>query len=178
MLPARSMDDLSLPDDVTRPDFTLSEHYQGLSKELSRLALLGIAGYGFLIKEVAFKGGVALPFLHGMVTHFVLMLTGLLALGVSAAASLRTAQVSTNCIRLQIDILRYVKRRTNPGWTDDERLENDRHLEKLRKSQQQIIASGRRYLKIAVTALIVGMAMTVLSFGLVLAGSAASSGQL
>jgi|SRR6185312_9833089 len=177
MFAARSLDDLSAPDDVTRPDFTLSEHYQDLSKELTRLALLGIAGYGFLIKEVAFQGERTLPFLHGMVNHSILMLGGLLALGVSAAASLRTSQVSTNCIRLQIDIVRYIKRRTNPGWSDEERVKNDRHLEKMRKTQRQIIASGRRCLRVAVTALIIGMAMTVFAFVLVLATSVASGGK-
>ena len=178
MLPARSLQDLAIPDDVTRPDFELSEHYQDLCKELSRLALLGIAGYGFLIKEVAFKGGTALPFLHGMVAHSILMLAGLLALGVCAAASLRTSQVSTNCIRLQIDILRYIKRETNHGWSPEEKIKNRNHLEKLRKSQHKTITSGRRCLKIAVVALIVGMAMTVLAFALVLAQSAAASGAL
>lgn len=167
-LPARSLDDLSLDESVTGPDFKLGERYLDLSKELSRLALLGIAGYGFLIKEIAMKGESSHPFLSYMVHHPYLPLLGLFSLGLSAAASLLTSQISTNCMKLQIDIVRYVKRRTNPGWTDEERVHNDLYLAERRRFQKASISRGRMCLRTAVLLLIAGTLLTVLSFALIL----------
>jgi hypothetical protein len=167
-LPARSLEDLSLDEKVTAPDFKLGERYLDLSKELSRLALLGIAGYGFLIKEIAMKGESTRPFLGYMVQHPYLPLLGLLAFGLSAASSLLTSQISTNCMKLQIDIIRYVKRRTNPGWTDEERQHNDLYLADRRNLQRTSISHGRMCLRAAVLLLIAGTLLTVLSFALIL----------
>ena len=87
---------------------------------------------------------------------------GMALLAIAAAAGLWTSQVSTNCLKLQVDILRYIKRRTNSGWSAEERLLNDTRLEEMRVQQR----SGIRYawwtLRIATFSLI--SATLLLSF--------------
>jgi hypothetical protein len=49
-IPAQSIADLELDEKVYKPDFEITAKYQAFSKELSRIALLGLGVYGFLIK--------------------------------------------------------------------------------------------------------------------------------
>jgi hypothetical protein len=163
-LAARSMQDLALEDDITRPDFELGRRDFDLSKELTRLSLLGIAGYGFLIKEVALKGDVALPFLGAMVSAKWITATGVISLGVAAASSLYLAQAATHCLDMQVEICRLLQRRSNDGWTPEERLQNDRDLEAQRFEQRRLIRTKRRLLRIAVLTLVVGSLMVAGDF--------------
>ncbi|MGA3213298.1 MAG: hypothetical protein ABSD20_18495, partial [Terriglobales bacterium] len=50
--PARCIEDIELPEQAFRADFELGERYQDFTKGLVRISLLGVAGYGFLIREV------------------------------------------------------------------------------------------------------------------------------
>lgn len=152
-LAAKSVKDLALDDDITRPDFELGQRDFDLSKELTRLSLLGIAGYGFLIKEIGLKGD---PFLKAMISAEWLMVLGLLSLGVATASSLFLSRAATHCLDLQVVICRLLQRRSNDGWTKEEEIQNEKDLEESRSEQKKLISHKRRWMELAVAALVVG----------------------
>jgi hypothetical protein len=89
-----------------RPDLQLLEKYQSFSQELLRLALLLLAGYGFLLKEVALHEGDGATFFGRMAKAKWLLLVGLVAIGLSAAASLAHRYFSTDGVEHEIRYLR------------------------------------------------------------------------
>ncbi|MEG9434911.1 hypothetical protein JAO29_01805 [Edaphobacter sp. HDX4] len=164
-LPARSMQDLALQDDVTRPDFELGQHDLELSKELTRLSFLGIAGYGFLIKEVVLRGDVEL---RALVSTKWFTVPGVILLGIAAGSSLWHAQTATHCLDLQVEICRLLQRKTNDGWEPEERSQNDEDLGTRRNEQSKVIKKKRLLLGIAVWALILGGLIVAADFGWIL----------
>ena len=71
--------------------------------ELSRLALLGIAGYGFLLKEMAMANSSGLVACQ---RYAVCILTGAGFLGLATSFALATRELSIRCSAIQIAILR------------------------------------------------------------------------
>ena len=59
--PAKSLSDVEIPDSSWKPDFDIVDRYQSFASELMRIALLGIAVYGFLLKEVYMREKNPLP---------------------------------------------------------------------------------------------------------------------
>jgi hypothetical protein len=51
-IPSRSIEDIELPEHAYKADFDMGKRGQDFSKELVRFSLFGVAGYGFLIKEI------------------------------------------------------------------------------------------------------------------------------
>lgn len=49
-IPAKSLADLELDDKIYKPDLEITDRFQGVSKELVRISLLGLGLYGYLIK--------------------------------------------------------------------------------------------------------------------------------
>jgi len=78
--PARSIADLELDDRVYKADFEITNRYQGFSKELVRISLLGLGVYGFLIKE-----GKAIPATE---VQKVVAMCGAVAFALCAACAL------------------------------------------------------------------------------------------
>ena len=160
---ARSLNDLAICEDATRPDFEVASRFLDTSKELSRLALLGIAGYGFMFKEM-------IPKVENTLSNyqFFAMFAGLIALGVSAGAGLYSTHLSTRCLAYQVDILRYLKRQGNAGWSAEEQAVNKLVLESRRHAQGVVVKKGKKFLVTAVAALILGMTFTVVAMIFVL----------
>ena len=116
-LPARALDDISLTENEFRADFEITDKSQVFSAEIVRLSLLGIAGYGFLLANVAMNAQSPPGSLERLAEDSRLLGTGVVSLGLSTACSLAHRFFSTGCPNHQLTILRLLKRRTNEGWT-------------------------------------------------------------
>jgi hypothetical protein len=55
-MPKRTLDHQA-EESIYKPDLKLLSKYQGNSSELLKLALIFLADYGFLLKEIALPGG-------------------------------------------------------------------------------------------------------------------------
>jgi hypothetical protein len=122
------MVDVSLDESAYQADFKLTELYQAFSAELVRLALLGIAGYGFLISNLALKDGVRTEFFGGLQKCAPILGAGVVCLGFSTAAALAHRFFSTDCMTHQVTILRLLKRLESPNWTEEERASDAKRL--------------------------------------------------
>ncbi|MFL6260062.1 MAG: hypothetical protein ACJ76Y_10145 [Thermoanaerobaculia bacterium] len=159
-IPARSLSDIDLPESLFKADFELTDRYQAFSTELVRLALLGIAGYGFLISEVLVKSEGGTSNLSRLAEHPKSLGLGVVLLGLSAALALAHRFFSTGCLARQIKILRTLKRAGNPQWTEQERELDQVLLKKEREDQIRILHICNRVLLTA-AALLVGGAAAV-----------------
>ena len=115
---------LVVPEDEYKVDLELLDRYQAYSAELLRLSLLGIAGYGFLIKEVLLtdKAG-KLPFQARLIESGWLLIIGVVMLGASAATALAHRNLSTDACACIIAFLRMTnsKRPASPVLINRER---------------------------------------------------------
>jgi hypothetical protein len=96
-----------VPEEKYKVDLELLKLYQAYSAELLRLSLLGIAGYGFLIKEVLLTDKASnSPFQARLIESGWLLIIGVVMLGASAAAALAHRYLSTDACACIIDFLR------------------------------------------------------------------------
>jgi hypothetical protein len=167
--PAKSLADIALDEEVYAADFALGERYQAFSSEIVRLALLGIAGYGFLLAEVAPSDSIASSEFFARLRQLApLLIAGLLALGLAVGCALAHRFFSTDCLAHQITIVRLLRRREGAEWKEDERLENEQRLASERKDQLADLRRCTLLLQGSALLLFVGAAITVLSFVLAL----------
>src|SRR5450432_2127065 len=114
-IPSKSIDDIKLAEDLYKPDFELSKRYSEFAKEITRFALLGIAGYGFLIEKVVGTEHIVVMSRHSVLFCVTL---GLLSLASSAGLSLYCSQLNKACLLMQVSILRLLQRRQADRWTN------------------------------------------------------------
>jgi hypothetical protein len=77
-------------------DLELQDRYTAYSSEILRLALLGIAGYGFLLKDIVLANQTTLgPRIH---TIWPLLIIGAISLGLSAILALQHRVCATDCV--------------------------------------------------------------------------------
>jgi hypothetical protein len=140
--PAIQLADIDVPDTVWQQDFDLVDRYQAFANELMRIALLGIGGYGFLIKEMLTGDNKICHLL--LSENKIYVSAGAICLMISLSLVLGHRFSSTACLYHQILIVRSLKRLGNPGWTDDEKKEENRFLKRTRSAQQTnaIISRG------------------------------------
>jgi hypothetical protein len=131
---ARDIKDVEIPDASWKPDFDLADRYQNFANELMRIALLGIAGYGFLLKEVYMKEA---KFFSMIVDTANYIIVGSISLGLSLTLVLAHRFVSTSCLYYQILIMRGLTRIGNSNWTDKEKEDENHFLSKARKAQRK-----------------------------------------
>ncbi len=167
-IPARTLADIELPETAFSSDFEITDKYQAFSAELVRLALLGIAGYGFLLANLALKDAQPTDLFAKLVVYRWLLATGVAALGVAVASALAHRFFSTDCLSHQITILRLLKRADAPHWTREEKAQDLVRLTQEREGQRRDLARCRRLLWVSAIALGVGAAAVVLSFAAVL----------
>lgn len=92
-----------------QPDLELADRYQQFSAEILRLALLGIAGVGFLISNVVLSKENS-SFRDKLPAIGSLLGSSVLFLGVSVATALAHRFFATDCISDLVQFLRKVKR--------------------------------------------------------------------
>src|SRR5580658_2406601 len=166
-LPTRSLKDFLIPDEAISSDADHSERAEDAAMELSRLSLLGIAGYGFLLKEIAMGNSSGLAACQ---RYAACLLVGaaLLAICTSCALALATRELSIRCSAIQISILRTFAKLENGGWSNDEIETLKKYLEANRSLQRTNLNIAKWTLRVAHIALAVGAIATIISFGLVL----------
>ncbi len=79
-------------------DLALQDRYTAYSAEILRLALLGIAGYGFLLKDIVFAEHAATKLLGRAHEAWFLLIGGAICLGCSAALALHHRVCATDCV--------------------------------------------------------------------------------
>ena len=149
-IPARTLADIQLGDESFKADFEITDKYQAFSAELLRLSLLGIAGYGFLLSHVAMKDAGPSEFFNALSNLASVLGVGVSCLGLAAGTALAHRFFSTDCLSHQIAILRLLKRTESSNWTEEEKAEDRKRLERERSDQLKdlkrckylLIASG------------------------------------
>jgi hypothetical protein len=167
-IPAKTIADLELEEKVYKPDFEITEKFQGFSKELVRISLLGLTVYGFLIKMAADEPGDKRLFLQAIRDHNLLATAGIIAFASSAACALMHGFLATKCLQHQLVISRYFGRLEGDRWDDDAKKEFREIIQSQQTAQRSVLRWGTRFLLIATTALISGSIMVGLCSGLVL----------
>jgi hypothetical protein len=157
---------LEIAEDQYKVDLAVTNLYQSFSGELLRLSLLGIAGYGFLITDIALKvsnGTKGYSLLNAQETRVVLVL-GVLALGISAATALGHRYFSADCIAHYIRWIRLKKQSAQTDVSEEEKA----YFEKLSKVEQKSLAKDlstcARLLVISSSALVIGAFAVALAF--------------
>lgn len=99
-LTQKYMGGFALKEDLYKADLAVLDRYQAFSSEMLRLALLGIAGYGFLISNVLFRGdgNGRYPYLDLLAQNRLVLIVGLLALATASATALGHRYFSTDCL--------------------------------------------------------------------------------
>ena len=113
----QSLAEVSLDDDSCREDFSIMDRYQSFSSELLRVALLGIAVCGFLLKEVYFAEKHD-SFLAALKGYRHIFQFGMLSLALCAAFALAHRYVSSDSMAFQVGYLRLRKLRDAAGEGD------------------------------------------------------------
>jgi hypothetical protein len=169
-IPAKTLADISLPDDVFKADFEITDKYQAFSGELLRLALLGIAGYGFFIGNVALDNASPSRFYSVVLNQSGLLIAGLALLALAAGFAVAHRFFSTDCLSHQITILRILRRMSSPDWSDDEKEHDRDRLENERLGQRRDLLRCRNLLIASSVTLVVGVACSAGGFALILVG--------
>lgn len=162
--PARSIDDMKIPDEAWKPDFEIADRYQTFSTEIMRVALLGIAGFGFLISEIAMKQYD--KFCDKVASLAWLEILAVSCLGLSLACALIHRFFSTSCLYYQVQIGRGLKRAENESkqWTETE-LENEKgFITKFRDEQRINSTKSHKILVTSAVLLAVGYVGIVIIF--------------
>jgi hypothetical protein len=161
----RSIKDFQIPGDAINADAELGKRTDECTMELLRLSLLGIAGYGFLLKEMAIGSPTGLAACQ---KHPILLLTGAGLLAITAGATLLTREWLVRCSTIQIMILRTFAKIENGGWSKDENNELTDSINSFRAEQRTKLMWTKYSLRIAHWSLTLGAVVTVVSFGVVL----------
>jgi hypothetical protein len=159
--PAKLLSDVEIPDSCWKPDFDVVDRYQSFANELMRISLLGIAGYGFLIKEVAMRDSLLLHMLADFKIYLVLG-AGCLVLSLSFVLAHRF--YSTCCLYNQIMIMRSLKRQENSNWSVEEKKQEDQHIKIFRKSQIKDAIASRIILVSASVLFALGFMFVIIVF--------------
>jgi hypothetical protein len=158
---AKLLSDVEIPDSSWKPDFDLADRYQTFANELMRIALLGIAGYGFLIKEVYMKDPKFYPMLG--ITRDYLWL-GSIALGISLCLVLTHRFLSTACLYYQVLIMRSLKRLDNTHWSVEEKEAERSFLTDARNIQRKNSRTSHFVLVSAAVFFAVGFLFVIIVF--------------
>jgi hypothetical protein len=164
-VPTRSIDDFVIPRDAIDADSEHAKRAEESAMELSRLSLLGIAGYGFLLKEMAMANSSGLVACQ---KYAACLVTGAALLGLATSCALWTRELSIRCSAIQIAILRTFVKLKNGGWPAEQQKILYEDLHNYRSNQKRKLDIARHSLFVAHVALAAGTIVTVISFALVL----------
>lgn len=167
---------MPLPKEQYEADFAVVEKYQSYSAELLRLSLLGIAGYGFLIADIALKVTskadeylLLSSFLEAK-TIWVLIL-GAVALGISSASALGHRYFATDCITHFVRRLRAEKKRDELAEASMQWDSFAQIIKNEQRSLEKDVETCRWLLITASLFLVIGAACVAIAFAFTLAGA-------
>jgi hypothetical protein len=153
----RSLGLIDTPDNTFSNDLQVSDRYQAFSAEMLRLALLGIAGIGFLVVNILLRDSTkSHDLIAGANRSFMaFMSASLVCLGLSAAFSLGHRYLSTDSLACHLRSLRLERR---DGQGDRE------HVTAERKKRKKLFWYYARILFMAASLLWLGAIFLALSF--------------
>lgn len=102
----QSLIGLPVDEQAYRVDLELQDRYTAYSAEILRLALLGIAGYGFLLKDIVLAEHAPGAFAQRAHEVWPLLLGGVVCLGICAALALQHRVFATGCVACIVAFLR------------------------------------------------------------------------
>ena len=148
---------IDTPENTFGNDLQVSDRYQTFSAEMLRLALLGIAGIGFLVVNILLKDSTkSRDLIAGDNRSFMLFMSAsLVCLGLSAAFSLVHRYLSTDSLACHLRSLRLERR---DGQGDRE------HVAAERKKRKRLFWYSARILLMAGSLLWFGAIFLALSF--------------
>jgi len=171
-LPEKYLSEIAIPKDVYDIDLVVLDRYQSFSAELLRLALLGLAGYGFLVGNIVFKVQAkdgALPYMNAFISSWPLLVVGVLTLALAAMMALGHRYFATDSLTQQVRRLRLRKRLDDLKEQEAER----ERLEQIIAHESQSLMSDLnrcRWLLLGASIfLLIGATGVALSFALTLA---------
>ncbi|SRR6266446_1581320 len=98
---------IRIDDKRFKPDMDLLDKYLAYSAELLRLALLGMAGYAFLLKELVYPSNAKAEFALRLSQNRWILIGDVVSLGISAALALQHRIFATDSVSCIIDHLRH-----------------------------------------------------------------------
>lgn len=161
---AKSLLDVDIPESAWKADFDIVDRYQCLGNELMRIALLGLAGFGFLIKEILPKDK---PLAESC---SLLMLIASLFIIACIACVLFHRFKSTECLYCQILIMRSLKRLENNHWNEVEIKQEKVFIESTRVNQRQDSFLAHCSLIAAAVCFVIALLFIMIVFHNVLSG--------
>lgn len=161
----RYLSEVPLEAEAYKADLEVVDRYQAFSTELLRLALLGIAGYGFLLSQIIFGNTESAEFLTRLQRGQWLLALGLAALGVSAGAALMHRFYSTDCITHHIRFLRLHRTAQRLAPASSEREGREAQALSERRSLENDLELCKWSLLVSAVALCSGAVAVVATFG-------------
>jgi hypothetical protein len=156
VLPVKTRIGIRIDEKRYKPDLDLLDRYLAYSAELLRLALLGLAGYGFLLKELVYSSTPRTDFTDRLFHSRWILICGVICLGVSAALALQHRIFATDSLACIIDHLRHRAVRNEAGA--------DRQIRECRFNMRW----SARFLQLSALFLSLGAGAVVITFALVL----------
>ncbi len=169
---SKYLSDIPIEENHYKVDFNILDKYQSFSSEILRLALLGLAVYGFLITDVIFKisKGDKLMFLQAFIQHKNLLFSGALILLGAALAALLHRYYSTDCMTHFVRRFRLRKKLAALGPQESM---SDEEKEELMNLEEKIATEDSSFesdLKLCKWLLIFASLFLILGIGFVIAG--------
>jgi hypothetical protein len=156
--PAKTIADLELDDKVYKPDFEITSKFQGFSKELVRISLLGLGFYGFLIRLASEQR------IHATRIQEIVGLCGVGAFAISAGCGLVHGLMTSQCLGHQLVISRYLGRLEGNRWDEHHKEDFREEIRRQQKEQKIVLIQGNRFLLVATLALIIGALLIAVLF--------------
>ncbi|HEX9980214.1 MAG TPA: hypothetical protein VGB50_06585 [Flavobacterium sp.] len=172
--------DIAVEEDHYKVDFHILDKYQGFSAEILRLALIGLAVFGFLLSDIIFKvEGINKTFilLDPFVENIVLFGAGALMLLAAALCALGHRYFSTDCmthfvrryrLRQQKKDLNEVEQKT--AELSQKIMDNHIAINSEDRSFEKDLSLCKWLLLLAAVFLIVGIFILLYGIGLTLSG--------
>jgi hypothetical protein len=166
----RSLSEVALDEKSYKADLEVTDRYQSFSAEVLRISLLTIGVFGFLLKEAILNKDSSGSYFEQFISAKVWFVSGMVALGCSAAFALTHRFVSSDCIAYQIRYLR-LKRARDEALKDEggaSEIAKQRNVEMQEEKERLAVRlkSGGRTLLIAAVALALGVALIATRFSL------------
>jgi hypothetical protein len=168
-VPAQSLEDYIIDENVYKADFEIGERFKSFSKELCRLSLLGLTAFGFLIKLAVDSADKSL--MHSLQLHRVFAIIGVASFALCAACALSDSYLGSKCLHYQLNILRHLKRLESDRWVDSDKAKSRSFVLKERTAQADALRLGSLLLLISTFSLVAGATSVAVCSTMVLLGN-------
>jgi hypothetical protein len=169
-VPVKGIADLELDEKVYKPDFEITAKFQAFSKELVRIAFLGIGAYGVLIKMATEDSASKQRFMQSLQQyhHLLFAVAGVVAFAICAACALFHGLLASKCLAHQLNISRHLGRLESDRWADSDKELSRAYIKRQQTAQKSGLRIGSVLFFTATLSLAVGAASVAFCSVLVL----------